>query len=475
MARLNVFLSHSSKDKPVVRRINRRLRQCGVETFLDEEELEAADYLPARFSKAIGASSHIVVVWTAAAAASPWVQRELQFARAKMWRKPQIVPLLFVPPGDDPVIKNIKGLDFTDPFEFEAAFAGLLRFVAGRAPADEPVPAADIAAALEETPGARAVLEAKRPEDLAAFALPELGHKNWAGLDYILWAAARNAGQIEAFLTYPGVFAKAFGRTGAGFEALMALGARNDVNEKIFGSLIDSAAIGDAAFDRVITLAERSPYPPMGWAWRFARNTLTRMSPAQRRRMFALVERWGDTPSPGLPADLLGELAAADDMRAEVMAKMTSWLERGLFDGASQTPPRESPHTFHGFVRHLDARGMTNEAERLMEEAYARIRKLFRSASTPSVLTALRWVADGDRLPLNPKPYVRIMERAAQDGVYSSEFEGWQHARAVAPLASALSRALQEPHEQMRQQTMSAARSEVRNGLRVLGLEVPGL
>lgn len=470
MGKLNVFLSHSSRDKPLVRRIHRRLRQCGIATFLDEAELEAGEYLPERFSRAIGAASHIVVVWTDAASKSPWVGRELELARRKMWRKPRIVPLLFVPPGNDPLIHNIKGLDFTDAYEFERAFAGLVRFIAGREPFDAPIPKEDIEAALVETPVVRPVLSVSKPEDLAGMSLPQFGEPDWAALDFILWAAARDAGQMEAFYSYPQVFSKVFARTGAGFEALCLLTERNDVNSKAFGELLDSAQVCDAAFDRAITLAERTRYPPMGWAWHFAETGRDRMTPRQRQRMFRLVERWGDTPYPGSPVDLLGALAPAEDMRAEVMAKMTSWLDRGLFDGAAQNPPKDSPLIFHGFVRGLDRRGLTKDAQALTECAYARIRKLFRSASTPAVMTALRWVADGDRLPLNPKPYVRTIHRAVLDGVYSAEFEEWTHAKAVAGLASNLADALREPQEDARRSAMDKARQSAREQLRALGL-----
>lgn len=466
-----VFLSHSSRDKPLVRRINRRLRDHGLVTFLDEAELEAGDDLPARFRKAIGSASHVAVVWTPHAAASPWVARELKFATSRLFRRPLIVPLLFTAPGNDPVIHNTKGVDFSDSFGFEAAFQQLVRFIGAEASRSGAPTADDFDACLEETPAIAPVFAAARPEDLSTLALPVLGEPAFHALDYAMWSAARRAGSLDAFVRYPGIFARAFGRTGAGYEALRLLADRNDVTDRIFGELIDLAQVDESMLDPVLALAEHNPQPPHGWAWRFADRQRARLSPKQRQRLFRLVETWGDGPSPGGPVDLLGELIHSEDMRNAVIDKMTSWLQRGLFDGPGAQPLADSPYIWFGFIAGLDRRGLPREAERLCDAAGARIRKLFRTATDASVMTALRWVSGADRLPLNPRPYAHAVQSAAGEGIYSVEFESWPHARSVAPLAGHLARALLEPHEALRRQEMDAARSALRAGLAPFGLE----
>lgn len=471
MRKRSVFLSHSSRDKPLVRRIDRRLRDHGFATFLDEAELEAGDDLPARFRKAIGAASHVAVVWTPHAAASLWVARELKFATSRLFRRPLVVPLLFTAPGNDPVIHNIKGVDFSDSFGFEASFAHLVRFIGADPSRRCSPPEADFHAFLEETPAIAPVFSAGRPEDLTTLTLPGLGEPAFHALDYAMWSAAQRAGSLEAFVRYPGIFARTFGRTGAGYEALRLLADRNDVTDKIFGELIDPVQVDESMLDPVIALAERNPQPPHGWAWRFADRQRARLSPKQRQRLFRLVETWGDGPSPGGPVDLLGELIHSHDMREAVLDKMTAWLQRGLFDGAGGQPLAESPYLYFGFIAGLDRRGMPQEAERLCDAAGARIRRLFRSATDASVMTALRWVSGADRLPLNPRPYAHAVQNAAGEGVYSVEFESWEHARTVSPLAGQLARALLEPHEALRRQEMDSARSAVRAGLAPLGLE----
>lgn len=48
-----VFISHSSLDKPTVRRLARRLNDAGFETWLDEHELIVGDPLAARIADAL--------------------------------------------------------------------------------------------------------------------------------------------------------------------------------------------------------------------------------------------------------------------------------------------------------------------------------------------------------------------------------------------------------------------------------------
>jgi hypothetical protein len=48
-----VFISHSSVDKRTVRHIDKRLREEGYDTWLDERELEVGDALAAKISEGV--------------------------------------------------------------------------------------------------------------------------------------------------------------------------------------------------------------------------------------------------------------------------------------------------------------------------------------------------------------------------------------------------------------------------------------
>jgi hypothetical protein len=57
----DVFLSHSSKDKPVVRELAARLKKDGVRVWLDEEQIKPGDSIPAaRNGDGVGGTADLV-------------------------------------------------------------------------------------------------------------------------------------------------------------------------------------------------------------------------------------------------------------------------------------------------------------------------------------------------------------------------------------------------------------------------------
>ncbi|MEM9512290.1 MAG: toll/interleukin-1 receptor domain-containing protein, partial [Cyanobacteria bacterium P01_E01_bin.48] len=52
--RFDVFLAHSSKDKPAIRKIYRELRARGLAPWLDEEEIPPGTRFQAEIQQAIG-------------------------------------------------------------------------------------------------------------------------------------------------------------------------------------------------------------------------------------------------------------------------------------------------------------------------------------------------------------------------------------------------------------------------------------
>ncbi len=77
-ARLQVFLCHSSHDKPQVRGLARRLGAMGIDTWLDEEGIRTGERFPDRIGAALQASSHLLVWFTEAWRAGRWTWKELE-------------------------------------------------------------------------------------------------------------------------------------------------------------------------------------------------------------------------------------------------------------------------------------------------------------------------------------------------------------------------------------------------------------
>lgn len=71
-----VFLSHSSKDKTVVRAVAERLREAGLRLWFDEWVLKAGDSIPAKIEEGLEHSRVLVLCMSANAFGSDWAQLE---------------------------------------------------------------------------------------------------------------------------------------------------------------------------------------------------------------------------------------------------------------------------------------------------------------------------------------------------------------------------------------------------------------
>ena len=72
----DVFLSHSAKDKAVVRPLAERLRADGVKVWFDEWVLKPGDSIPAKIEEGLEHSRVLVLCMSANAFGSDWAQLE---------------------------------------------------------------------------------------------------------------------------------------------------------------------------------------------------------------------------------------------------------------------------------------------------------------------------------------------------------------------------------------------------------------
>jgi hypothetical protein len=72
----DVFLSHCSKDKPVVRKLAARLKADGVKVWLDAEQIKPGDSIPAKVDDGLEHSRLLVLCMSANAFASDWATME---------------------------------------------------------------------------------------------------------------------------------------------------------------------------------------------------------------------------------------------------------------------------------------------------------------------------------------------------------------------------------------------------------------
>src|SRR5438045_2185346 len=133
----DVFLSHSSKDKAVVRDIADRLRKDGLRVWLDEWVLRPGDSIPAKIEEGLERSRVLVLCMSAQAFGSDWAQLESGTFR---FRDPLNKERLFIPLRLDeaPIKGSLAQFLYVDwrPAEREQQYAKFLE--ACRHPASWP-------------------------------------------------------------------------------------------------------------------------------------------------------------------------------------------------------------------------------------------------------------------------------------------------------------------------------------------------
>jgi hypothetical protein len=127
---MSVFLSHNSKDKSFARKLKNSLQQAGLRVWLDEIELRVGDDLSA-IESAIREADCVVVVMSAVAARSSWVEKEVRFARKG---EIKILPVLLedIPiPGEWELAEKAIA-DFRDPAEYWRSLHRLISAITGK-------------------------------------------------------------------------------------------------------------------------------------------------------------------------------------------------------------------------------------------------------------------------------------------------------------------------------------------------------
>ena len=91
----DVFLSHSSKDKAVVRAVAERLRADNLRVWFDEWELKPGDSIPAKIEAGLEHSRVLVLCMSAQAFGSDWATLESQTFRFRdpLNRERRFIPL----------------------------------------------------------------------------------------------------------------------------------------------------------------------------------------------------------------------------------------------------------------------------------------------------------------------------------------------------------------------------------------------
>ena len=114
-----IFISHSSADKPFVRRLARRLEKNGYSVWLDEKELRVGDKLSAEISSALSSSPVVLVVVSPSSVKSKWLRYELNIATERMIKgECRVIPALIDEVTPPPEVSGLLYADFRKGFAF---------------------------------------------------------------------------------------------------------------------------------------------------------------------------------------------------------------------------------------------------------------------------------------------------------------------------------------------------------------------
>ena len=73
-----VFLSHSSKDKPLARKIAEKIKDVGIKVWLDEWEILVGDSITQKIQTGLESANYVAVLLTKHSVKSGWVEKEWQ-------------------------------------------------------------------------------------------------------------------------------------------------------------------------------------------------------------------------------------------------------------------------------------------------------------------------------------------------------------------------------------------------------------
>lgn len=79
----SLFISYSSKDETLARRLHADLQASGVRCWFAPEDMKIGDKMRARIDEAIHFQDKLLLILSAASVASDWVEREVEMALAK--------------------------------------------------------------------------------------------------------------------------------------------------------------------------------------------------------------------------------------------------------------------------------------------------------------------------------------------------------------------------------------------------------
>jgi hypothetical protein len=117
--RYRVFVSHSSKDKPIVDKIVDSLKKSNILVWYDKFEIRAGDNIPEAVNKGLKNSKYFIFILSPNSLSSSWVTEEASYAILQQIALSSvfIIPVLIADCEIPPLLKARRYIDFRSSFD----------------------------------------------------------------------------------------------------------------------------------------------------------------------------------------------------------------------------------------------------------------------------------------------------------------------------------------------------------------------
>lgn len=109
----HVFLSHNSADKPYVEKLASALQLVGCQVWFDAWKIRPGDSIPSAINEGLKDFDVFLLIWSRHAAASRWVEGEMNSALTRLMNDPKckLVPVVLDDAQLPPLIQHIRYAD----------------------------------------------------------------------------------------------------------------------------------------------------------------------------------------------------------------------------------------------------------------------------------------------------------------------------------------------------------------------------
>ena len=124
----SIFLSHSSIDKPFVRKLAADIRRSGFFVWVDEAEIKIGDSLIEKIENGIDNTDFLGVVISSASIKSEWVNREVRIALSQeiLGKRIKVLPILLENVAIPSFLIDKKYADFTSDEKYKSSLQLLI-------------------------------------------------------------------------------------------------------------------------------------------------------------------------------------------------------------------------------------------------------------------------------------------------------------------------------------------------------------